>query len=261
MTTVVYRNVDMTALLIRDLPAKIAAIHKETAKEFTAVEGFRGDLSVFAFRRNQKPRKYESIDSIPNSLLTIPSSIAIQSAGGENHAVEIATEFVEAFMRMAGGFARTGSYRDSLRLMLNGRYRALSSLQRIQASNPLKPAEIIEIVSAVEYASTLEAPNYNPDGIFLAITKTLIGRWGGKAAIRFSYRSGRKVGLGFKYMTPVIMISSKGEFATTIVTGRGQNARRRERNARKAKLNAINARRVKAGQKPLKSLPRKKKGA
>lgn len=259
MTTVIYRNVDMAELLIRELPGKIAAIHKETAAEFTAREGFRGDFAVFAFRRNQKPRKYDSIEAIPPGVLTIPSSIAIQSAGGENHAVEIATEFVEMFMR-SGPTPKTGAYRTSLRLMLNGRYRALSSLQRIQESNPLKPSEIIEIVSAVDYASTLEAPNYNPEGIFLAITKTLIGRWSGKAAIRFSYRSGRKVGLGFKYMTPVIMISSKGEFATTIVTGRGRNARRRERNARKAKLNAINAKRVKSGQKPLRSLPRKKKG-
>lgn len=258
MTNVIYRNVDMRELLLKDLPVKIAEIHKETAKEYTQLEGFTGDYSVFAFRRNQKPRKYESIDSIPVRAVMMPAYIAIQTAGGTNPAVEIATEFVAAFMRMAP--FKSGDYRNSLRIMLNGRYRALSSLQRIQASNPLKPAEIVEIVSAVEYASALEAPNYNPDGIFLAITKTLISRWGGQAAIRFSYRSGKKVGLGFKYMTPVIMISSKGEFATTIITGRGRNARRRERNARKAKLNAINAKRTKRGLDPLKRLPRQKKG-
>ena len=249
MVNRILRNVDMADLLIRELPVRIAAIHKETAKEFTATRGPKGDYSVFAFRKYQKPRKYESIDAIPVSALVLPASIGITGRTGENFAVEIATEFVRLFFQMAP--VRTQTYKNSIRLTLNGRMRALSSLRKIQQSNPLKQGEIIEVFSAVEYASTLEAPNYNVEGIFLKITKQLLASWGDKAAIRFTYRSGQKLGMAFKYMTPVVMIGARGEFASSVTTRRGYQLRRRNRQLKKA-----NKSRKAAGQRPLKALPR-----
>ncbi len=222
----------MTAVLLRDLPMKIAEVHRETAMEYTSREGFKSNYSVFAFRKYQQPRKYPTIDAIPNQQLYLPASIGITTAGGTNYAVEIATEFVAAFWRRAP--VKTGSYHNSLRITLNGKMRALSSLQKIQAMNPLKSGEIVEIWSAAEYASTLEAPNYNVNGIFLEVANSLLAKWGARAAIRFTYRSGKKLGLGFKYMTPVIMISARGEFASNLKTRRGYQMRKRQRNARKA---------------------------
>lgn len=249
MVNRILRNVDMSDLLVKELPVRIAAIHKEAAKEFTASRGPKGDYSVFAFRKYQKPRKYESIDAIPASAILLPASIGITGKTGENFAVEIATEFVRLFFQMAP--FRTNTYKNSIRLSLNGRIRALSSLRKIQTSNPLKSGEIVEVFSAVEYASTLEAPNYNVEGIFLKITKMLLSTWGSKAAIRFTYRSGVKLGLGFKYMTPVVMIGARGEFASSITTRRGYQLRRRNRQLKK-----MNKSRKEAGQRPLKALPR-----
>lgn len=233
MATAVYRNVDMTAVLLRDLPMKIAEVHRETAAEYTERAGYKtNDYSVFAFRKYQRPRKYAMIEGIPDKQLYLPASIGITTAGGTNYAVEIATEFVAAFFRRAPFI--TGNYHNSLRITLNGKMRALSSLQKIQAMNPLRSGEIVEIWSTAEYASTLEAPNYNADGIFLEIAKVLLAKWGANAAIKFTYRSGKKFGLGFKYMTPVIMISARGEFASSLRTRRGYQIRKRQREARKA---------------------------
>ncbi len=222
----------MTEVLLRDLPMKIAEIHRETAAEYTAREGFESNYSVFAFRRYQKATKYPTIESIPDKQLYLPASIGITTAGGKNYAVEIATEFTAAFFRRAPVI--TGSYRNSLRFTLNGKIRSLSSLQKIQSFSPLRSGEIIEIWSAVEYASTLEAPNYNVNGIFLEIASSLLAKWGQKASIRFTYRSGKKQLMAFKYMTPVIMISARGEFASSLKTRRGYQMRKRKRAARRA---------------------------
>lgn len=245
MVTRVYRNADVSKVFATQIPGQIVSIHKQTAKEFTAARGFRDNFSVFAFRKYQKPRKYESIDSIPDRALYMPASIGITTLGGVNKAVEIATEFVHMFYRMAP--VNSGNYRESLRLTLNGRMRALNSLRKIQEVNPLKQGEIVEIWSAVEYASTLEAPNYNVDGIFLKITRQLLSKWGSEAAIRFTYRSGQKMGLAFKYMTPVVMIGTRGEFASSITTRRGYQMRKRKR-----ALAKVNKSRKAAGKRPLK---------
>lgn len=261
MTTRVFRNADISQVVLSQLPMQIAKIQKDTAKEYTALRGFRdGSYSVFAFKRFQKPRKFSSIDAIPDNALPMPSSIGITTTAGRNLAAFVAREFVRMFLQMTAPRAKTGNYRNSLRLTLNGKIRALSTIMKIQESNPLKAGEIIEVWSAAEYASTLEAPNYNPDGIFLKITRVLLQRYGQSCAIRFTYRSGMKMGLAFKYSTPVVMIGARGEFASSVTTRRGYQIRRRKRAADRAKLNGLNAKRIKQGQTPLKRLPRQKKG-
>ena len=261
MVTQVYRNADISKIVLTQLPKQIAQIHKDTAKEYTALRGFRdGSFSVFAFKKYQdrKPKKFESIDAIPESAIPMPSTIGIVTQGGRNLAAYVAREFVRLFLQMAP--VKTQAYRNSLRLTLNGRIRALSTIMKFQEFNPLKPGEIIEVYSAVEYASTLEAPNYNIDGIFLKITKLLLARYGNSCAIRFTYRSGQKMGLAFKYATPVVMIGARGEFASSITTRRGYQMRRREKIAKRAAFDNMNAQRAKQGLAPLKRMPRKKKG-
>lgn len=250
MATRVLRNVDVSKVFAAQIPQQISQVHKDAAKEFTAARGFQ-NYSVFAFRKYQKPRKYASIDVIPLTAIPMPSTIGITTLGGRNLAVLVAREFVRMFLQMSTPQPRTGNYRNSLRLTLNGKMRALSTMLKIQETNPLKPGEIVEIWSAVEYASTLEAPNYNLEGIFLKITKRLLQRYGQSCAIRFTYRSGQKLGLAFKYMTPVVMIGARGEFASSITTRRGYQMRRRKRALAKA-----NKSRRAAGKRPLKSLPR-----
>lgn len=256
MATQVFRNVDISKLMLAQLPKQIAEIHKETAKEFVAINGMR-DFSVFAFRKFQRARKYSTIDAIPDSAIPMPSSIGIVTGASRNLAAFVAREFVRLFLQMAP--TRTNTYKNSLRLTLNGKMRALSTIMKIQEFNPLKSGEIIEVWSAVEYASTLEAPNYNVDGIFLKITRILLSRYGQSCAIRFTYRSGLKLGLAFKYMTPVVMIGARGEFASSVVTRRGYQIRRRKREAARSQLQNLNAKRVKQGLKPYKRLPRRKK--
>lgn len=260
MATRVLRNVDVSKVFAAQIPQQISQVHKDAAKEFTAKRGVQ-NYSVFAFRRYQKPRKYASIDAIPLTAIPMPSSIGITTLGGRNLAVLVAREFVRMFMQMTPPQPRSGNYRNSLRLTLNGKMRALSTMLKIQETNPLKPGEIVEIWSAVEYASTLEAPNYNADGVFLKITKRLLQRYGQSCAIRFTYRSGQKLGLAFKYMTPVVMIGARGEFPSSIVTRRGYQLRRRKREASRSKLAQMNAKRVSKGLPPLKRLPRQKKGS
>lgn len=256
MATTVYRNADLRGIVAKDLPLKMATIHKEVAKEFAIKEGYTRDVSVFAFRGSSRPRKFETIDAIPHNVLITPATIGIVSKHGENYAVEIATEFLQLFNRMAP--VRGGAYKDSIRFLLNGRMRALSTMQKIQESNPLRQQEVVTVFSAVEYASTLEAPNYNADGIFLKIANILIPKWGGKAAIKFAYASGMRLSQGFKYATPMLVISGRGSFATSTATKRGQSMRRRKRVAKKAELASLNVKRMKAGLKPYKRMPRRR---
>jgi hypothetical protein len=258
MNTTVYRNVDLSQLVLTQLPKQIARIHKDTANEFIAARGLRdGSYSVFAFKKFQKPKKYGSVDAIPDEAIPMPSSIGITTNSGRNLAAFVAREFVRLFLQMAP--RKSDTYRNGLRLTLNGRLRALSTIMKIQEFNPLKPGEIIEVWSAVEYASTLEAPNYNVDGIFLKITRILLARYSQSCAIRFTYRSGGKMGLAFKYATPVVMIGARGEFASSTTTRRGYQMRRRKREAARAQLQKLNATRAKQGLAPLKRNPRKKK--
>ena len=240
MATTTYRNVvDLSGILSRELPVKIAQIHKATAKQYAAQEGFTDKAEVFAVRARNRPMKYSSIDAIPDKALLMPATIGLVSKTGENFAVEIATEFAAMFMRLSAPKPRTGAYRDSLRFLLNDRMRAISTMQKIQEFNPLSDKEIVTIFSAVPYASTLEAPNYNVDGVFLKIVNALIQKWGAKASIRFAYTSGMKVSQGFRYATPIVLISGRGTFATTTVTRRGYQMRKRKRAAAKIKREAF----------------------
>lgn len=242
----------MTKVFLGDLPIKIASIHKETAREYTAAQGYRdGSYGVFSWRRNQRPKTYKTIDEIPATRLYMPAYIAIDRKEGDNIAIDIAVDAVGMLLRMAP--VRTGAYRESVRVSLNDRIRALSTLRKIQAANPLTKSEIVEVWSAVEYASTLEAPNYNEDGIYLKVTRMLIAKWGSQAAIKFAYRSGRRLSQGFKYMTPVIVIGARGAFASSTQTRRGYQMRKRKRQL--AKMNKAKKER---GQHSLSDLPRRR---
>lgn len=251
MVTTIVRNVDLKGFMLKDLPFKIAQLHKEVATEFQIKDGFKNNTSIFAHSGTRKPRKYESVGGIPDAAVLMPATIGFLAMHGENIAVEVATEFLNLFIRLAP--KRTGAYYKSLTFALNNKIRAISSLQKIQKTNPLKSREVVAIYSSVEYASTLEAPNYNVDGIFFKITKMLIAKYGSKASIKFTYISGKKKVLGFKYMTPMVLISGAGVFPNSVTTQRGFQLKRRKR---KAALENLNRERAKSGRKQLKRLPK-----
>jgi hypothetical protein len=208
---------------------------ESTFKAFAAAEAAKAKLKdpkTFYWRGNN-PAAARSVSNIPSippgTLVPLPSYIAVADKSGVNNAHLVAMRFTQMFARAAPRI--TGRYATSIRYLLNGRVKALSTIMEIGNKNLLRPGETITIYSDAVYATKLESDYYRRDreGIWRKITKALIAEFAGQASIKYITVSGAKLNAGFVLNTTVLVIGSKGQFGSGIASKTGQAAARRKR--------------------------------
>lgn len=217
-------------VFLNQLTQTVASIHREVAASAAAKERIKPDAGIFYWRgkSGNSARKVNSLASIPDSAIgKPPAAIGYQGRKGQNLAAKIAVEAARMFAASAP--VRSGTYKGSLRVELNGKGISLSALTVIDQANPLSQSEVVRLIVMTDYASTLEADfaKYRMERGLARIASKLLGSYGGVASIAFGYVQGMA-----NYALPVIAIGARGQFPSRI-SQPGRNRRRRKRAARK----------------------------
>lgn len=133
----------------------------------------------------------------------------------------------------------TGFYAQSFRILIDGKYAAVDSLQTTSREQ-LTGDSVVRIYNVAPYASALESHFLNVLNIggLMYYAAQMTRRKFGDVGVRFDFRQSQNLpGTISKYMLPVLSLGSRDNVVDKM-TKPGKNFRRRQRQARAAARNS-----------------------